>query len=129
MVIDAIKDDSGQLIGFAKITRDITDRVQAARELEEARISLGKLAHVARVTTLGELTASIAHELRQPLSGVLSSGNASLNRLANQPPNIEKAIESIERVIRAPIGRARVIQRVRALANKADIEKMPLYYQ
>ena len=125
MVIDAIKDDSGQLLGFAKITRDITDRVQAARELEEARISL-KLAHVARVTTLGELTASIAHELRQPLSGVLSSGNASLNRLANQPPNIEKAIESIERVIRAANRSREVIERVLALSRQADSQNMPL---
>ena len=124
-MIDAIKDDSGQLLGFAKITRDITDRVQAARELEEARISL-KLAHVARVTTLGELTASIAHELRQPLSGVLSSGNASLNRLANQPPNIEKAIESIERVIRAANRSREVIERVLALSRQADSQNMPL---
>src|SRR5208282_3130618 len=64
VVIDALKDDSGQLIGFAKITRDVTERVQAARELEEARISLvqsraeeamrrmqAELAHVARITT------------------------------------------------------------------------------
>ena len=85
VVIDALKDDSGQLIGFAKITRDITERVQAARELEEARIALvqsraeealrraqAELAHVARVATLGELTASIAHEVNQPIAATVT---------------------------------------------------------
>ena len=84
VVIDALKDDGGQLIGFAKITRDVTERVQAARELEEARISLvqsraeealrrvqAELAHVSRVTTLGELVASIAHEINQPISATV----------------------------------------------------------
>src|SRR5208282_5116722 len=74
VVIDALKDDSGQLIGFAKITRDITERVRAARALEEARAdealrraqvelleAQAELAHVGRVISLGELTASIAH--------------------------------------------------------------------
>ena len=109
VVIDALRDDSGQLIGFAKITRDVTERVQAARELEEARISLvqsraeealrraqAELAHVARVTTLGELTASIAHEVNQPLAGLVASGNACLNWLASQPPNLEKARQSVD---------------------------------
>ena len=85
VVIDALKDDSGRLIGFAKITRDVTERVQAARELEEARIGLvqsraeealrraqAELAHVARVATLGELTASIAHEVNQPIAATVT---------------------------------------------------------
>jgi PAS domain S-box-containing protein len=138
-VIDALKNDSGQLIGFAKITRDITERVDAARELEEARIGLvqsraeealrraqAELAHVARVTTLGELTASIAHEVNQPLTALVSSSNAGLNWLASQPPNIEKARQSLDRIIKEGKRAVEVIQRVRALANKADTQKSPL---
>ena len=95
VVIDALKDDSGRLIGFAKITRDVTERVRAARELEEARIGLvqsraeealrraqAELAHVARVTTMGELTASIAHEVNQPIAATVLNAQAALHWLA-----------------------------------------------
>ncbi len=139
VVIDALKDDSGRLIGFAKITRDITERVRAARELEEARIGLVQsraeealrhaqveLAHFARVTTLGELTASIAHEVNQPLAAMLCNGRACLNWLAGQPPNIEEARQSLEGIINAGTRAAEVIQRVRALASKADVQAVPL---
>ena len=93
VVIDALRDDSGRLIGFAKITRDVTERVRAAQELEEARIDLvqsraeealrrvqAEFAHVARVATLGELTASIAHEVNQPITaiGIQCSGGLAL---------------------------------------------------
>jgi PAS domain S-box-containing protein len=139
VVIDALKDDSGRLIGFAKITRDVTERVKAARELEEARIGLlqsraeealhraqAELAHVARVTTLGELTASIAHEVMQPLVGVVSGSQACLNWLTRQPPDIEKARQSLERIINDGKRAGEIIQRVRALATKANIQKAPL---
>ena len=139
VVIDALKDDSGQLIGFAKITRDITERVQAAEELEEARIGLvqsraeealrraqAELAHVARVTILGELAASIAHEVSQPLTALVNSGNACLKWLANQPPNIEMARQSVDRIIKGGERAAELIHRVRALARKADTPKAPV---
>ena len=139
VVIDALKDDSGKLIGFAKITRDVTERVKAARELEEARIGLvqsraeealrraqAELAHVARVTTLGELTASIAHEVTQPLVGVVSGSQACLSWLTRQPPDIEKAKQSVERVIKDGKRAGEIIQRVRALATKANIQKVAL---
>ncbi len=139
VVIDALKGDGGRLIGFAKITRDITERVRAARELEEARIGLVQsraeevlrraqveLAHVARVTTLGELTASIAHEVTQPLAALMCSGAACLNWLDHQPPNIEKARRSVEEIIKGGTRAAEVIQRVRALANKTDVRMAPL---
>ncbi len=138
VVIDALKDDSGRLIGFAKITRDVSERVKAARELEEARIGLAQsraeealrraqaeLAHVARLTSLGELTASIAHEVNQPLAGLVNSANACLNWLASRPPNIEKARQSVDRIIKDGIRAGEIIHRVRALA-KSSIQKAPL---
>jgi len=139
VVIDALKDDSGRLIGFAKITRDITERVRAARELEEARIGLVQsraeealrraqieLAHVARVTTLGELTASIAHEVNQPLTGIVAHAGTALRWLAAQPPDFEEARQALGFIARDGARAAEVIQRVRALANKADVRTAPL---
>ncbi len=130
VVIDAIKDDSGQLIGFAKITRDVTERVQAARELEEARISLvqsraeealrraqAELARVARVTTLGELTASIAHEVNQPLAAVVINGNAS-NWLASQPPDLEEARHALARIVKDGNRAGEIIGRIRDLMKR-----------
>ena len=139
VVIDALKDDRGQLIGFAKITRDITERVRAARELEEARIGLVQsraeealrraqieLAHVARVTTLGELTASIAHEINQPLTGIIAHAGTALRWLAAQPPDLEEVRQALGFIARDGARAAEVIQRVRALANKADVRTAPL---
>jgi len=72
--------------------------------IHEAR---AQLAHIARVTTLGELTASIAHEVNQPLAAVVSSGNACLRWLASQPPNMEKARRCPDRQGREPSERNR----------------------
>ena len=71
-----------ELVGTAM---DITERKRAEAALFEAR---AELARVARVTTMGELAASIAHEVNQPLAGVVTSANAGLNWLANNPPNL-----------------------------------------
>jgi PAS domain S-box-containing protein len=132
VVIDALKDEGGQLIGFAKITRDVSERVQAARELEESRArealhrAQAELAHVARVITLGQLAASIAHEVSQPLAGLVTDGYACRSFLASQPPNIEDAIQSVDGMIEAGKRASEIVQRVRALATKASIQKAPL---
>jgi len=136
VVIDAIKDDSGQLIAFAKITRDVTERVQAARKLEEARISLvqsraeealrrvqAELARVARVATLGELAASIAHEVNQPIAAVVTNAGAGLRWLAAQPPDLGEARQTFERIIKAGSRASDVIGRIRALVKKAPVLK------
>ncbi len=78
------------------------------------------------MTTLGELTASIAHELAQPLAGVASGGNACLNWLNSNPPNIERAKKSVERVIRDANRGSEVIENIRALSKKAEAQKAPL---
>jgi len=139
VVIDALKGDDGQLIGFAKITRDITERVQAARELEEARIALvqsraeealrhaqAELAQVARVTTLAEMTASIAHEVNQPVAAIVNAGAACLRWLNRGTPNLDEARRAVEWIIEEGNRAGDVIRRVRALANKADTQKAPL---
>ena len=101
---------------FVGIIRDLTSRKRTEAELEQAR---AELLRVARVTTLGELTAAIAHEVNQPLTGLVSSGNACLRWLAGDVPNLKAARESVERMISAGSRAGEVIRRIRALVGKA----------
>ena len=91
--------------------------VSAEVTAHEAR---AHLLHIARVTTLGELTASIAHEVNQPLTAVVTSGNACLRFLAAQPPNLEKASQAVERVVREGKRASDVIGRIRGLLKKSS---------
>jgi two-component system, LuxR family, sensor kinase FixL len=101
---------------FVGIIRDLTNRKRTEAELEQAR---AELVRVARVTTLGELTAAIAHEVNQPLTGLVSSGNACLRWLAGDVPNLKAARESVERMISAGSRAGEVISRIRALVGKS----------
>ena len=78
-----------------------------------------QLAHLMRVTHLGELTASISHEVNQPLAGVVANGHACLRWLAAQPPNLEEARQAVERIVRDGNRADAVIQRVRAMAKRS----------
>lgn len=78
-----------------------------------------QLAHIARVTTLGELTASIAHEVNQPLTAVVTNGNAGLRWLAAAPPNIAEAKQVIGRIVNEAKRASEIIGRVRHLARRA----------
>lgn len=88
--------------------------VAAEAAVHEAR---AQLVRVARVTSLGELTASIAHEVNQPLAGLVTSSNAGLRWLSQNPPNIDKARRSIERIVDDANRASQVIQRIRSLAR------------
>lgn len=82
-----------------------------------------ELAHVTRLTSLGELVASIAHEINQPLTGVVSNAQASLRWLSSEPPNLPEARVALERIANDGMRASAVIQRVRALARKAPLER------
>ena len=116
LTVSPVFDLSGKVVAASKIARDITAEKRAAAELQLVR---EELARVARITTLGELTAVIAHEVNQPLTGVVSSGNACLRWLSGETPNLAAARASVERVINAGNRAAEVIKRVRALIQKA----------
>ena len=81
-----------------------------------------QLVHIARVTTLGELTASIAHEVNQPLAAIVINGNASLRWLAD-PPNISEARQAIERIVKDANRASEVIARVRTLTKSTPRKK------
>ncbi|MDB5515751.1 MAG: hypothetical protein JWQ17_2509, partial [Tardiphaga sp.] len=82
--------------------------------------------HVTRVTTLGELTASISHEVSQPLAAVVNAAAACLRWLDGGTPNLDEARSAVDWIIKESHRAGEVIRRVRALANKTDLEKVPL---
>src|SRR5437867_4157642 len=99
------------------------ERSRAERGLREAQ---AELAHVTRVMTMGELTASIAHEINQPLAGIVTNANASLRWLAAATPNLDEARDAIGRIVRDGNRAGEVIARIRALVQKTDTEKVRL---
>ena len=111
VVAHATRDQDGQL-EYIGALQDVTERRLSEDALEKVR---SELAHVARVTTLGALTASIAHEVNQPLSGIITNASTCLRMLAADPPNIEGARETARRAIRDGNRAADVIKRLRAL--------------
>ncbi len=102
---------------------DLTERKHVEGALRDAQANL---AHVARVTTLGELAASIAHEVNQPLAGVIANAAACLRWLDNRTPNLKAARRSVEWIIDDGNRASEVIRRIRALAKKTDLDKVPL---
>jgi PAS domain S-box-containing protein len=107
----------------AAVVVDITDRKRAEDNLREVQ---AELAHVARVTTMGEMAASIAHEVNQPLSGVVVNGNACLRWMAGDSPNMTEAREAVQRIIRDGKRASEVIARIRNLSKKSGAEKEQL---
>jgi PAS domain S-box-containing protein len=99
------------------LSEDVTERRRAQEALNEAR---SELAHVSRVTSLGALTASIAHEVNQPLSGIITNASTCLRMLATDPPQVEGARETARRTIRDGNRMSEVISRLRALFSKKE---------
>ena len=91
--------------------------------MEELLQARTEVARVARVTTLGELTAAIAHEVQQPLTGLVSSGNACLRWLSKETPNLEAARRAVERIINDGIRAGEVVSRIRALVKKSPTRR------
>jgi len=102
-----------------KLARDISDRLRAEEQRQRLHQLEADLAHINRVSMMGELTASIAHEVNQPLSGVVSNGGACLRWLAGDAPNVEEAREAARRIVRDGKRAGEVIARVRALVKRA----------
>jgi PAS domain S-box-containing protein len=122
IVAHAVRDPGDQL-QFIGAVMDVTAAKQAGEELHKTQTAL---AHVTRLTTLGELTASIAHEVNQPLAAVVTNAEACLRWLGREAPNLDEARRAVEWIVKDGNRAAEVIRHVRALTNKTSIQKAPL---
>ena len=112
--------EDGGLSGFIGTVMDVTERKQAEDALHNAQ---AELAHATRVLTMGELVASIAHEVNQPLGAIVTNGNACVRLLSNEAPNVDKSREVVGRMINDGLRASEVIKRIRGLLHKTISEK------
>jgi PAS domain S-box-containing protein len=113
----AVVDGTGCLVELIGTTMDITERKRAEDALRQAH---AEVAHVARAASMGELTASIAHEVSQPLTGIVVNATAGLRWLAAEPSNLEKVKENLERIARDGDRAGAVVTRIRAFFKKSE---------
>jgi len=115
VVARAMTDESGG-VEFVGAIMDVSAAKRAELELRHAQ---AELAHISRVTTVGELTASIAHEVNQPITGVVTNAEAALRWLGAEPPNLDKVREVLGQIVKDGMRAGDVIHRIRALIKKA----------
>jgi PAS domain S-box-containing protein len=117
------RDSEGRVTGWYGLSIDIDDR----KNMEEAlRTTQARLTRATQIATVGELAASIAHEVNQPLAAVVANGHACLRWLSAQPPNLVKAHEAAERIVRDGKDAGEVVRRLRALFKRAPLDKIAL---
>jgi hypothetical protein len=113
-------DEQGKILKWYGTNTDIDDRKRAEEAL---RTSHAALAHVSRLTTMGELTASIAHEVNQPLAAVVNNANACMSLMPDGAPDLAEVREALAEIIEDADRASDVIARVRQLAKRAPVEK------
>jgi PAS domain S-box-containing protein len=122
IVAHLMVDEPGTL-QFAGAVMDVTAAKLAQERLQQAQ---AELAYVTRVTTLGEITASIAHEVNQPLAAITTDGQAGLRFLDHTPPNLEEVRGCLKRIIGGGRRAAEIVQHIRALTKKSAPEAIRL---
>jgi PAS domain S-box-containing protein len=110
---------SDRRLALATISRDMTERKRVEDSLQLAQ---AELAHATRMATLGELTATIAHEINQPLGAIVTHGQACLRLLSRPAPDLERVRESLGHTVSDTLRASEVIKGIRTLLNKADPE-------
>jgi PAS domain S-box-containing protein len=114
---------TGDLVQFLGSSTDITDHKCAEQEHEKLRLLEAELAHINRVSMLGEMAATLAHEIKQPITAAITCANSCIEWLAHDPPNIERALATATRIDRYGKRAAEIIDRIRSFYKKSPPQR------
>jgi PAS domain S-box-containing protein len=114
---------AGELVQFLGSSTDITELKRAEEERERLRQLEADLAHINRVNTMGEMAASLAHEIKQPIAAAITSANTCIEWLAHEPPNLDRARAAARRVERDGTRAAEIIDHLRSLYKKSPPQR------
>jgi C4-dicarboxylate-specific signal transduction histidine kinase len=123
LTISPIKNEHGTIIGASTIARDLTRRKRAETE---ARRQRNELAHLSRVTMLGELSGSLAHELNQPLTAILSNAQAAQRFMTSPDVDLDEVRDILADIVEQDKRAGAVIHRLRLLLKKGEVQQQPL---
>jgi PAS domain S-box-containing protein len=115
--------DAGDVEQFVGSSTDITERKRAEAEREKLRQLEADLAHTNRVSTLGEMAASLAHEIKQPIAAAITSANSCIEWLAHEPPNLDRARAAAARIDKYGNRAAEIIDRIRSFYKKSSPQR------
>jgi PAS domain S-box-containing protein len=115
--------NAGDLELFVGSSTDITERKSAEQEREKLRQVEADLAHIDRVSTLGEMAASLAHEIKQPIAAAITSANSCIEWLAHEPPNLDRARAAAARIDKYGNRAAEIIDRIRSFYKKSPPQR------
>jgi PAS domain S-box-containing protein len=118
-----ILDPSGDLVEYVGTIIDVTDRIQAEKERERLREAQSDLAHVSRMTTMGELTASLAHEVNQPIAAAVTYASTCVRWLTRDNPDLGEARQAATEAARNAKRAADIINRIRSLSKKDESKR------
>jgi len=117
---------SGNLVEYVGTVIDVTERKRAEQERERLRQVQADLAHLSRVTTMVELTASLAHEIKQPISAALTNARTCLRWLGRDTPDLPEASEAASRIVKDATRAAEIISRISLLFKKGVLQREPV---
>jgi PAS domain S-box-containing protein len=118
-----LRDPHGKIVKWYGTLTDIEDRKRADQEREKLRALEHGLAHMNRVSMLGEMAASLAHEIKQPIAAAINSANSCIEWLAHEPPNIDRARAAATRIDKYGNRAAEIIDRIRAFYKKSPPQR------
>ena len=117
------RDAAGKAVRLRGISVDVTERKKAEDELVQHR---NELSHLSRITTVSELSSSLAHELNQPLASILTNAQAAQRLLAQEPPDVAETVEILADIVSEDERAGEVIRRLRALLKPGQTQQLPL---
>jgi PAS domain S-box-containing protein len=120
LTISPMKDDSGRVVGASKLARDITERKRAEEALRQAQTDL---AHASRLTIMGEFTASLAHEVKQPIGAIVTDANTCVRWIMRDEPDLKEAREAAWRIVKDAKRASEIIDRIRLLFKKGTPQR------